>query len=46
MLQIQLTYTANGKKYTFPFEQVTRDVLTEEQIAKIRKIVLKEINKL
>lgn len=46
MFQVQLTYTSSGKKYTFSLNEVAKDVLTESQLAKIKKIILKEIQQL
>ena len=45
MLQIQLVYTDNGKKYTFPQELLEKYV-DAETFAKIKIGLLKEINKL
>lgn len=45
MLQIQLTYTNSGKKYTFPQELLEKYV-DAQTLAKIKKEILKEITKL
>ena len=45
MFQVQLTYTESGKKYTFSFDELVKGVLNDEEVAKIKKIVLKEIQK-
>jgi len=45
MLQIQLTYTNSGKKYTFPPE-LLEEYVDEQTLAKIRTRLLKEIQKL
>lgn len=45
MYQVQLTYTASGKKYTFLFDELAKGVLSDTEIAKIKQKVLKEIQK-
>ena len=45
MYQVQLIYTASGKKYTFPQELLEKYV-DSETLAKIKVEILKEINKL
>lgn len=45
MLQIQLVYTDNGKRYTFPQELLEKFV-DEETLAKIKAELLREIRKL
>jgi len=46
MFHLLAEFTDSGKKYTFDFKELTKGVLTDEQIAKIEKIALTEINKL
>jgi hypothetical protein len=46
MLELQGVYTDSGKKYTFNLDELPKDVLSDEQLAKIKKIILKEIQKL
>lgn len=46
MFQLQLTYTESGKKYSIPFEELVKKVLTQEQVDRIKKEALKEIQKL
>lgn len=46
MLELQAVYTDSGKKYTFKFDELTKNVLTDEQLATIKGIILKEISKL
>lgn len=45
MLQVALIYTDNDKRYTFPQELLEKYV-DEQTLAKIKKEILKEIQKL
>lgn len=46
MYQLLVEYTESGKRYTFKFDELVKDVLSDKQIAKIKAIALKEITKL
>lgn len=45
MFQVQLIYTASGKKYTFP-QEILEKVLDKQTLEKLKTEVLKEVNKL
>lgn len=45
MFRLLGEFTESGKKYTFSLDELPKNVLSEQQLAKIKAILLKEIQK-
>lgn len=44
--ELRVVHRKNDKKYILPFDELVKNVLSQEQIDKIKIEALKEINKL